>query len=99
MQTIDEERGEAVELGSNDSDRIETVRMELREAAWMKRREDRMSAWNRSRPNLGECPMIESFSIEYIGEKVKLLKRKRISLIDYRYLANALIQVCICVLE
>jgi len=95
MQTVNEVRDETAELCSNDSDRVETVRMELRGAALMKRKENRVSAWNKSRTNLGECSGIESFSIEYINEKVKLLKRKRIALVDYRYLSNALIQVCI----
>ncbi|KYN30789.1 hypothetical protein ALC56_14600 [Trachymyrmex septentrionalis] len=93
MQTVNEERDEATELSSNDSDRIETIRTELREAALIKRKENRVSAWNKSRINLGECPGVELFSIEYIDKKVKLLKRKRISLADYRYLPNALIQV------
>ncbi|XP_077257371.1 uncharacterized protein LOC143894700 [Temnothorax americanus] len=92
MQTADGERDEGAEFRLNDSDRVETVRTELREAALMKRKENRVSAWNKSRTNLGECPGVEPFSSEYIDEKVKLLKRKRISLVDYRYLPNALIQ-------
>jgi len=95
MQTIrHKERDEDTELCSNGSDRIETVRMELREAALMRRKENRASTWNKSRTNLGECPGIQLFSVEYVDKKVKLLKRKRISLVDYRYLPNALIQVC-----
>lgn len=93
MQTVNEERDEAMELCSNDSERIETIRTELREAILIKRRENRMSAWNKSRTNLGECPEVESFSIEYIEKKVKLLKREKLSLADYRHLSNALIQV------
>jgi len=93
MQAVNEERDEGTELSSNDSDRIKTIRTELREAALIKRKENRLSAWNKSRINLGEYPGIELFSIEYIDKKVKLLKRKRISLADYRYLPNALIQV------
>ncbi|TGZ58352.1 Uncharacterized protein DBV15_09487 [Temnothorax longispinosus] len=81
MQTTDGERDEGAEFRLNDSDRVETVRTELREAALMKRKENRVSAWNKSRTNLGECPGVEPFSSEYIDEKVKLLKRKRISLI------------------
>ncbi|KYM95937.1 PREDICTED: uncharacterized protein LOC108779834 [Cyphomyrmex costatus] len=95
MQTVNEEKDEAAALCSNDSDRIyriETIRTELREAAFVKRKEDRVSAWNRSRTNLKECPMVGSFTIKYINEKVELLKRKKISLTDYRYLPNALIQ-------
>lgn len=103
MQTeIDEEGGEASsgdlcrpELRSSDSDRVETMRTELREAALVRRKETRVSAWNKNRINLGEYPGIEQFSTGYVDEKVKLLKRKRISLVDYRYLPNALIQVCI----
>ncbi|KYM88479.1 hypothetical protein ALC53_02962 [Atta colombica] len=91
MQAV-EERDEGTELSSNDSDRIETIRMELREATLIKRKENRLSAWNKSRINLGEYSGVELFSIEYIDKKVKLLKRKRISLADYRYLPNALIQ-------
>lgn len=82
-----------MELRSNDT--VEIVRTELREAVLMKRKEDRASAWNKSRINLGEYPGIESFSTEYIDERVKLLRKKRISLVDYRYLPNALIQVYI----
>jgi len=95
MQTVNEARDETAKLCPNDSDRVETVRMELRGTTLMKRKENRVSAWNKSRTNLGECPEIEPFSIEYINEKVKLLKKKRIALVDYRYLSNALIQVCI----
>ncbi|XP_012530458.1 uncharacterized protein LOC105833337 isoform X2 [Monomorium pharaonis] len=68
------------------------MRTELREAALTKRREDRVSAWNKSRTNLGECPGIESFSVEFVDEKLRLLKKKRLPLVDYRYLPNALIQ-------
>lgn len=93
MQTEIEGGGEAGELRSSDSERVETIRMELREAALMKRKENRVSAWNKSRTNLGEYPGVEQFSTEYIDEKVKLLRKKRISLADYRYLPNALIQV------
>lgn len=92
MQTEIEERGEAAGLRSNDSERVETIRTELREAALVKRKENRVSVWNRSRTNLGEYPGVEQFSTEYIDEKVKLLRKKRISLVDYRYLPNALIQ-------
>lgn len=88
-----EEEGEATELRSNDT--VETVRTELRKAVLVKRKEDRTSAWNKSRTNLGEYPGSETFSTEYVNERVKLLKKKRISLMDYRYLPNALIQVCI----
>lgn len=95
MQATDEERDKAAELHSNDSDRVETIRTELRETALTKRKEDRISAWNKRRTNLGECPGVESFSVEYIDEKVRLLKRKRLFFVDYRYLPNALIQVCI----
>lgn len=88
-----EERGKTAEFRSNGSDRVKTVRMELREAALMKRKENRLSVWNKGRTNLGEYPGFELFSSDYVDEKVKLLKRKRISLVDYRYLPNALIQV------
>lgn len=87
-----EERGKTAEFRSNGSDRVKTVRMELREAALMKRKENRLSVWNKGRTNLGEYPGFELFSSDYVDEKVKLLKRKRISLVDYRYLPNALIQ-------
>lgn len=92
MQAVDEERDESAELRSNDSERVEIVRTELREATLSKRKENRVSAWNRSRTNLGECPEVEPFSVEHVHEKVKLLKRKKITLVDYRYLPNALIQ-------
>lgn len=92
MQTTNEERYEAAELHSNDSDRVETVRTELREAALTKRKEDRVSTWNKNRTNLGEFPGIELFSVEYVDEKVRLLKRKKLLFVEYRYLPNALIQ-------
>lgn len=70
------------------------LRIELREVALTKRKENRALIWNKNRTNLGEYPRDEQFSVEYINEKAKLLKRKLISLEDYRYLPNALIQVC-----
>ncbi|KAL6266401.1 hypothetical protein P5V15_003254 [Pogonomyrmex californicus] len=91
MQTTDEEVGEAAKLCMNDN-MVEIIRTELRETVSMKRKEDRTSAWNRNRLNLGEYPGIESFSIEYVGKRARLLKKKRISFVDYRYLPNALIQ-------
>lgn len=78
---------------SNDSNAVENVRIELREATLTKRKQNRTSVWNKNRKNLGECPENELFSIEYIIEKAKLLKKKRITLEDYRYLPNVLIQV------
>ncbi|XP_011633158.1 uncharacterized protein LOC105424559 [Pogonomyrmex barbatus] len=91
MQTTDEEVGEAAKLCMNDN-MVEIIRTELRETVSMKRKEDRTSAWNRNRLNLGEYPGVESFSIEYVGKRARLLKKKRISFVDYRYLPNALIQ-------
>lgn len=92
MQTTDEEKSEASKLRSNDNT-VEVMRIELREATLTKRKEDRASAWRRNRINLGECQTNQLFSIEYVNEKVKLLKKRKISLEDYRYLPNALIQV------
>lgn len=97
MQTIDKERSEDAELHLNGSNRVEAVRMELREIVLRRRKENRASTWNKSRTNLGGCPGLQQFSIKYVDEKVKLLKRKRISLVDYRCLPNALIQVCFSV--
>lgn len=88
MRTTDEETGEG------SSDRVESMRTELREVALIKRKEDRAFSWNKNRTNLGHCPGDDLFSIEYINERTMLLKNKRISLRDYRYLPNALIQVC-----
>ncbi|XP_011871128.1 PREDICTED: importin subunit alpha-9 isoform X2 [Vollenhovia emeryi] len=69
MQTVDGRENEAAELGSSDSNVVETLRTELREAASTKRKESRVSAWNRSRTNLGECPGVELFSAEHVDEK------------------------------
>lgn len=80
-------------LSSDDSGTIENMRVTLREANSMKRKEDRLYLWNTHRTILGECPGGELFSIEYVCEKAKLLKKKKIRLEDYRYLPNALIQV------
>lgn len=92
MQTVNEEIDEAEKVRSSDST-VEIVRTELREATSTKRRQNRTSAWSKNRKNLGECPGNELFTIEYVNERAKLLRRKRISLVDYRYLPNALIQV------
>ncbi|CAL1687759.1 unnamed protein product [Lasius platythorax] len=91
MQTVNEEIDEAEKVRSSDST-VEIVRTELREATSTKRRQNRTSAWSKNRKNLGECPGNELFTIEYVNERAKLLRRKRISLVDYRYLPNALIQ-------
>lgn len=93
MQTTNEEIDETGKLRSNDNNTVENVRVELREATLTKRKQNRTSAWSKNRKNLGECPGNELFSIEYVIERVKLLKKKRITLEDYRYLPNALIQV------
>ncbi|XP_029168485.1 uncharacterized protein LOC114938647 isoform X2 [Nylanderia fulva] len=90
MQTVDEEVEEAGKLQSNDST-VEIVREELREATFTKRKQNRTSQWSKNRKNLGESGN-QVFSTEYVNEKAKLLKRKKISLEDYRYLPNALIQ-------
>ncbi|GAB1864730.1 Importin subunit alpha-2-like protein [Camponotus japonicus] len=92
MLTTNEEIDEAGKLQSSDSNTVENVRVELREAALTKRKQNRTSAWDKNRKNLGECPENELFTVEYVNERVKLLKKKRISLEDYRYLPNALIQ-------
>lgn len=87
-----EELNETEKLQSNESNTIENVREELREASLIKRKQNRTSAWDKNRKNLGECPENELFTVEYVNERVKLLKKKRISREDYRYLPNALIQ-------
>ncbi|XP_072751661.1 uncharacterized protein [Anoplolepis gracilipes] len=93
MQTNNEQIIDEVEkLRSNDSHTVENVRVELREASLTKRKQNRSSAWSKNRKNLGECVRNELFSIEYVNERAKLLRKKRISLEDYRYLPNALIQ-------
>ncbi|EFN62416.1 hypothetical protein EAG_01606 [Camponotus floridanus] len=92
MLTTNEEIDEAGKLQSNDSNTVENLRVELREATLTKRRQNRTSAWDKNRKNLGECPENELFTVEYVNERVKFLKKKRISLKDYRYLPNALIQ-------
>lgn len=94
-----EEIDEGGKLQSTDSNTVENVREELREATLTKRKQNRTSAWDKNRKNLGECPGNELFTVEYVNERVKLLKKKRISPEDYRYLPNALIQVCICFRE
>lgn len=99
MQTANEEVDEAEKLQSNDSSAVEIVREELREATLTKRRQNRTSEWCKNRKNLGECPGNQVFSIEYVNERAKLLKRKKISLEDYRYLPNALIQVYIALIS
>jgi len=99
MLTTNEEIDEAGKLQSSDSNTVENVRVELREATLTKRKQNRTSAWDKNRKNLGECPENELFTVEYVNERVKLLKKKRISLEDYRYLPNALIQVCTCFRE
>ncbi|XP_012219124.1 importin subunit alpha-8 [Linepithema humile] len=91
MQTTDEEKSETLELQSSDNT-VEIMRTELREATLTKRKEDRAFAWRKNRINLGECQRSQLFSIEYVNEKVKLLKKRKISFEDYRYLPNALIQ-------
>jgi len=93
MKTTEEEIGETV-YESNDYGRVKIMRTELREAILIKRKEDRVFVWNKNRTNLGNCLGNELFSAEYINEKTKLLKKKQISLEDYKYLPNALIQVC-----
>ncbi|KAL0108754.1 hypothetical protein PUN28_014115 [Cardiocondyla obscurior] len=90
MQAVNEGTDKATEIHLNDT--VEMMRIELREDASVKRKETRVSTWNKNRTNLGECSGIELFSSKYVDEKVKLLKKKRISLMDYRYLPNALIQ-------
>lgn len=94
MLTTNEEINEARKLQSNDGNTVENVRVELREATLTKRKQNRTSAWDKNRKNLGECPGNELFTVEYVNERVKFLKKKRISPEDYRYLPNALIQVC-----
>lgn len=92
MQTTDEEKNEVLEFQSSDNT-VDTIRTELREAILTKRKKNRTSTWKKNRINLGECQGNQLFSIDYINEKVKLLKKRKISLEDYRYLSNALIQV------
>lgn len=99
MLTTNEEVDEAGKLQSDDSNTVKNVRVELREATLTKRRQNRTSAWDKNRKNLGECPENELFTVAYVNERVKLLKKKRISLKDYRYLPNALIQVYTCFRE
>lgn len=93
MQTISDQIDEAAKCQSDDDNTLETVRVGLREATLTKRKEDRASAWNKNRVSLGESFGNGSFSTEYVSERAKLLKKKRISFQDYRYLPNALIQV------
>ncbi|KAH0952795.1 hypothetical protein HN011_012249 [Eciton burchellii] len=92
MKTTEEEIGETVEFGSNNHGRMEIMRTELRETILIKRKEDRIFVWNKNRTNLGNYLGNEVFSAEYINERTKLLKKKQISLEDYKYLPNALIQ-------
>ncbi|XP_070161988.1 transmembrane and coiled-coil domain-containing protein 6 [Polyergus mexicanus] len=92
MRTTNEEIDETGKLRSNDNNTVENVRVELREATLTTRKQNRTSAWSKNRKNLGECLGNELFSIEYVIERIKLLKKKRITLEDYRYLPNALIQ-------
>ncbi|XP_014473786.1 PREDICTED: uncharacterized protein LOC106743853 isoform X2 [Dinoponera quadriceps] len=93
MQSISDQVDEATELWTDDNNTFETVRTRLREATLMKRKENRVSAWNKNRTSLlGESFGNGFFSIDYISERAKLLKKKRISSEDYRYLPNALIQ-------
>jgi hypothetical protein len=93
MKTTEEEIGETVEFESNNHGRVEIMRTELRETILIKRKEDRIFVWNKNRTNLGNYLGNEVFSAEYINERTKLLKKKQISLEDYKYLPNALIQV------
>ncbi|XP_011147260.1 importin subunit alpha-9 [Harpegnathos saltator] len=94
MQTIgDREIDESKEpVRSDDNNTFEVVRIGLREAALTKRKKDRISAWNKNRTGLGESIENAFFPIDYVNERARFLKRKRISLEDYRYLPNALIQ-------
>lgn len=93
MQTTDDRKDEASQLRPNDDNTFETVRVGLREATLAKRKKDRTSAWNKNRASLGEFSRNEFFPTDYVNEKAKLLRKKKISYQDYRYLPNALIQV------
>lgn len=93
MQNINGQTDEITQLQLDDKNTLKTIRMELREVAFTKRKEDRVSVWNRNRANLGVSSENGPFQFDHIDEKAILLKKKRISCRDYRYLPNALIQV------
>ncbi|XP_032688035.1 importin subunit alpha-9 [Odontomachus brunneus] len=92
MQTTDDQIDETVQFQPYNDNTLETARVGLREATLAKRKKDRTSAWNKNRASLGESSKNEFFSIDYVNERAKLLRKKRISCEDYRYLPNVLIQ-------
>lgn len=93
MQAVSAQIDEATELQVDDNNALETVRMGLREVTLTKRKEDRVLTWSKNRASLGDFSKNEFFSIDYVVERAKLLKKKKILLEDYRYLPNAFIQV------
>ncbi|KAK2585332.1 hypothetical protein KPH14_010013 [Odynerus spinipes] len=71
---------------------MEHIRERLREAINKDRKEQREVMVNKNRPALGECIENASYSTEFVVEMAKKLRKKTLSVNDYRRLQNALIQ-------
>ncbi|CAK9828657.1 hypothetical protein ANTRET_LOCUS6141 [Anthophora retusa] len=77
---------------SPKEDAVEVMRENLRELVHMERKENRMRTLNKNRVALGNIVTNSSFTTEFIVEKAKALKKKALSIEEYRQLQNALIQ-------
>ncbi|XP_053997498.1 uncharacterized protein LOC128886552 [Hylaeus anthracinus] len=73
-------------------DSVEMMRECLRELTYMERKEHRTKALNKSRVALGNIIPDASFTTEFVVEKAKALKKKTLSVEEYKQLQNALIQ-------
>lgn len=71
---------------------VEVIREGLRELIHIERKENRMKTVNKSRVALGNIITNSSFTTEFVIEKAKALKKKALSIEEYKELQNALIQ-------
>ncbi|CAL7941138.1 unnamed protein product [Xylocopa violacea] len=74
------------------SNAVEVIRDGLRQLVHTERKENRTKTLNKNRVTLGNTVTNSFFTIEFVVEKAKALKRKALSIEEYKQLQNALIQ-------
>ncbi|XP_076756359.1 uncharacterized protein LOC143426654 isoform X2 [Xylocopa sonorina] len=77
---------------SVNSDAVEVIRDGLRQLVHTERKENRTRILNKNRVDLGNIVTNSSFTTEFVVEKARALKKKALSIEEYKQLQNALIQ-------
>ncbi|XP_076633260.1 transmembrane and coiled-coil domain-containing protein 6 [Colletes latitarsis] len=77
---------------SKRNDVVEIMRENLRELANVERKEYRTKVLNKNRVALGNIVPVSFLTTKFVVEKAKVLKKKPLSIEEYKQLQNALIQ-------